>query len=61
MNDLFDEIIARGGPPIQELARQTRALIYAVYPAVVEVLRPRQLIEDASRHLPRLQAKGYNP
>jgi len=42
MTDPFDEITARGAPPIQDLALQTRALIFEVYPAVVEVLWPRQ-------------------
>lgn len=42
MTDLFETILARGAPPIQDLARQARALIQNVYPAVVEVPWPRQ-------------------
>jgi len=42
MNDPFEAILARGAPPIQDLARQARALIRSVYPAVVEVPWPRQ-------------------
>jgi hypothetical protein len=42
MADPFDEILARGSPPVQALARQARALVRAVYPPVVEVLWPRQ-------------------
>ena len=42
MNDPFEEILARGAPPIQDLARRSRALIRSVYPTVVEVPWPRQ-------------------
>lgn len=42
MTDPFEEITARGAPSIQNLARQARALIYDVYPGVVEVPWPRQ-------------------
>lgn len=38
MNDSFADILSRGAPPIQDLARQTRALIFEVFPPVVEVL-----------------------
>jgi len=40
----FEEILARGALPVQDLARQARALIYAVFPPVVEVVWQRQRI-----------------
>lgn len=42
MTDPFDVIVSRGMPPVQALARQARALIYAVFPPVVEVVWERQ-------------------
>ncbi len=42
MEDPFEAILARGAPPIQDLANQARALIRSAYLAVVEVPWPRQ-------------------
>ena len=40
----FDEIVAGVSPQARELALQARALIQAVYPAVVEVPWPKQRV-----------------
>ena len=44
MTNGFDEIVAGVSPHARELARQARALIQAVYPAVVEVPWPNQRV-----------------
>jgi hypothetical protein len=44
MTDGFDEIVAGVSPQARELALQARALIQAVYPAVVEVPWPKQRV-----------------
>jgi hypothetical protein len=44
MTNGFDEIIAGVSPQARELALQARALIQAVYPAVVEVPWPKQRV-----------------
>jgi len=44
MTNGFDEILAGVSPQARELALQARALIQAVYPAVVEVPWPKQRV-----------------
>ena len=44
MSNGFDEILAGVSPHARELARQARALIQKVYPAVVEVPWPKQRV-----------------
>ena len=44
MTNGFDEIVAGVSPEARELALQARALIQAVYPAVVEVPWPKQRV-----------------
>lgn len=44
MTNGFDEIVAGVSPHARELARQARALIKVVYPAVVEVPWPNQRV-----------------
>lgn len=44
MNNGFDEIVSRVSPHARQLAEQARALIQAVYPAVVEVPWPKQRV-----------------
>lgn len=44
MTNGFDEIVSGVSPKARELARQARALIEAVYPAVVEVPWPKQRV-----------------
>jgi hypothetical protein len=44
MSEGFDQIVASASPEIRDLAYQAKALIQAVYPAVVEVPWVRQRI-----------------
>ena len=44
MTNGFDEVLAGVSPQARELALQARALIQAVYPAVVEVPWPKQRV-----------------
>src|SRR5688572_12344791 len=44
MTNGFDEIVANASPEARALARKARALIEAVYPAVVEVPWPKQRV-----------------
>lgn len=44
MTDGFETILATADPAVQALARQSRDLIRAVYPAAVEVPWPRQRV-----------------
>ena len=41
-DNAFDEIVAASPPPVRELARAIRALVYDVLPETVEVVWPRQ-------------------
>jgi hypothetical protein len=44
MSNGFDEIVSKVSPHARQLAKQTRALIQSVYPAVVEVPWPKQRV-----------------
>lgn len=44
MSNGFDEIVSKVSPQARELAEHARALIQAVYPAVVEVPWPKQRV-----------------